>query len=238
MSELPREIAELLAGYVLGDLEPDELEVVNNLLQTQPELQGEINRLQFTLSLIPLSLPEVVPPARLKSAILGKEYTSTHQTKLVTVGMIKQKWLWLWGGLVAMLTVGWLWDSYHLRQKVANLEQNQQQIASSNSKMLMLKSMDRSDSAWGVVAVEPKRGMAVVQIRNLEPVSHDKVYRLWVVSMNGKKIDCGEIRPNARGEVNVEFPLNETQLRSAQITLEPVQRSPQPTGPLIMQSEI
>ena len=40
------ELQELLAGYVLGDLTPEEVAMVNQLLETRPELKIEVNHLQ------------------------------------------------------------------------------------------------------------------------------------------------------------------------------------------------
>ena len=47
---------ELLAGYVLGDLSPEEIVKVKEHLAQNPELRTEIANLETTLSLLPLSL--------------------------------------------------------------------------------------------------------------------------------------------------------------------------------------
>ena len=68
--ELPQDWESLLAGYVLGDLTPEDAVKVNQYLQLYPELADEVNSLQATLGLFPLSLPQSSPSDNLRSRIL------------------------------------------------------------------------------------------------------------------------------------------------------------------------
>ncbi len=68
--ELPQDWESLLAGYVLGDLTPEDAVKVNQYLQLYPELADEVNSLQATLGLFPLSLPQSSPSHNLRSQIL------------------------------------------------------------------------------------------------------------------------------------------------------------------------
>ena len=68
--EQPEQWESLLAGYVLGDLSPEEVVRVKQHLATAPELANEINRLQATLALLPLSLPPTSPPQTLRQHLL------------------------------------------------------------------------------------------------------------------------------------------------------------------------
>lgn len=238
---IPQDTQELLAGFVMGDLTPEEVAEINRILETQPELQAEIDRLQFTLSLLPLALPQTAPSSALKENIL--QSLAPIENKPI------KSWRWLWGmgAVMAVLVTGWAFDTYHLRQKIAGLENQFASIAqnspqnppkNSQAQMFMLKSMDRNDNAWGVISLEPQRQMAVVQIRNLEPTPSNQTYRLWVVDMNGKMIDCGELRPDARGRVSKELPVSQPLVKGASITLEPMETSPQPKGKTVMESDV
>lgn len=68
--ELPEDWETLLAGYVLGDLTPEDAMAIKQYLQLYPELADEVNSLQATLALFPLSLPKSSPPQNLRSQIL------------------------------------------------------------------------------------------------------------------------------------------------------------------------
>ncbi|MDJ0735288.1 MAG: anti-sigma factor [Nostocaceae cyanobacterium] len=69
--KLPEDWEALLAGYVLGDLTPEDVVTVKQYLELYPELADEVNSLQATLALFPLSLPKSSPPPKLRSQILS-----------------------------------------------------------------------------------------------------------------------------------------------------------------------
>jgi anti-sigma-K factor RskA len=60
---------ELLAGYILGNLSPEELIRFNLYLEKHPEARVELERLQRTLTLLPLALSEGKAPNNLKARI-------------------------------------------------------------------------------------------------------------------------------------------------------------------------
>ncbi len=67
----PEDLASLLAGYILGDLSPEEAETVVQLLAAQPDLLHDIAQLQETLADIPYALPDVAPPPQLRQSALS-----------------------------------------------------------------------------------------------------------------------------------------------------------------------
>ena len=83
-SELPSNWEALITGYVLSDLTPEEAALVKQYLETYPELASEVESLQATLALFPLSLPETKPSERLRSQILQaaeKDLLTTIETE-------------------------------------------------------------------------------------------------------------------------------------------------------------
>jgi anti-sigma-K factor RskA len=228
---ISQEIHELLAGFVMGDVSPEELEQVNQLLADHPELQEEIDQLQFTLSLLPLALPETSPSPALKEKILQSATPPEPQSV--------KPWGWFWsmGVIMAVLATGWALDSSHLRSRLAVLE-GQISIASSQveNKLFMLESMDKSDKAWGVMTLQPQRQMAMVEIRNLSATPVNQTYRLWVIDMNNQMIDCGPLRPDVTGRISKELPLSQTLIKGASVTLEPMSPAPRPQGKTVMTS--
>jgi anti-sigma factor RsiW len=71
--------SELLAGYALGDLTPEDAIAVKQYLDAHPEAIAEVQALQQTLALIPLSLPAVPLPPELESRILQAATSSSPQ---------------------------------------------------------------------------------------------------------------------------------------------------------------
>jgi Anti-sigma-K factor rskA len=67
---LPEFSPELLAGYVLGDLTPAEITIVEAYLAAHPEQQAEVASLMLPLDLLSLTLPADNPPGSLRTKIL------------------------------------------------------------------------------------------------------------------------------------------------------------------------
>ncbi len=67
----PENWQELLAGYALGDLSPEEAEIVQQLFTENPAMLAEADRLQEVFNSIVYSVPEQEPPTRLKSTLLN-----------------------------------------------------------------------------------------------------------------------------------------------------------------------
>jgi anti-sigma factor RsiW len=62
---------DLVAGYVLDDLSPEEAAQLDRMLADTPTVQDEINAFQDTLSLLPYNLPLAQPSEGLKRNILN-----------------------------------------------------------------------------------------------------------------------------------------------------------------------
>ena len=77
---LPSNWETLLTGYVLGDLSPEEAAVVKQYLETYPQLTAEVESLQATLALFPLSLPKTKPSENLREQILQAAETDLLNT--------------------------------------------------------------------------------------------------------------------------------------------------------------
>lgn len=69
-SALPGHWQELIAGYALGDLSPEEAEELQRLLAENPHLTAEVASLQEVLALMPYGLPQHEPSAQLRGSIL------------------------------------------------------------------------------------------------------------------------------------------------------------------------
>lgn len=67
----PQEVQELVAGYVLGDLDSSEAEEFRTLLIQMPDLQGEVMALQEALAMMPYGLEATEPEGELRSQILS-----------------------------------------------------------------------------------------------------------------------------------------------------------------------
>lgn len=235
---------ELLAGYVLEDLSPEEIAQVNQYLQAHPELATEVSRLKKTLALLPLSLPNS-PPLALRSHLLNAAQTNADiRSNPSTIWNQPRTWLTMLASVAASLVIGVGFDNYRLRQELAStqatlakLSHYQEAIAllrQPNNRLLNLRGTSLAYSSSGSLVIAPKSESAVLMLQDLAPLPKGKVYRMWAY-VNGQKVTCAEFKPNTTGEVFLRLPLNQwANTTSVVVTLEPSQETLQPTGKMVM----
>jgi len=239
------ELNERLASYVLGDLTPEEVASVNQLLESHPELATEVSRLQKTLALLPLSLPETSPPAMLGSQILQAARDSDTSSTARVSNRLRPRpnaWLGVAGSIAASVIVGLGLYGYRLHQEViaarAELSRYEEAIAllrQPSNRLVSLKGTNAIPQAFGSMVVVPSSEVAVLTLQNLAPLPKGQIYRLWEAA-DGKKIYCGEFKPDSQGKVFVELPLDNFMFGNSSIlvTIEPSQKTPQPIGETVM----
>lgn len=227
----PQKLDELLAGYVLGNLDEAELAWLNQELSTNPKLKEKIKKLEVTLSLIPYSLPANSPHPHLKNKILNKARIRNKKTHKVN------RLIWLISAVTASTTL-WLGINNHsLRQQIAiknnQLQQRQELIAllrQPNNRLVSFQGLDELPQASGSLFIVPESKTAILALRNLEPLSGKKVYRLWAIS-KGKKTGCASFTPDEKGTVHLQISNDDlNDVNSLLITIEPQADTLQPEG--------
>ena len=232
-------LEELLAGYVLGNLEEQELAWLNEQLAVNPQLQQQIKELSATLTLMPYSLPHNVPSSDLRSKICHKiaNHNQPQYSKLLKFPRLA----WIISGVMALTTLLLGVNNYGLRQQLAIDEhkiQQQQELISllrqPNNSLVALKGLEELPTASGSLFIAPEKKKAVLALQNLAPLSGKQVYRLWAVSQD-KKTGCANFTPDAQGIVHLELSNNALKnAHSILITIEPEADTKQPQGNPIM----
>jgi hypothetical protein len=153
--------SELLAGYVLGDLSSEDMIIVQQYLDQNPQAIAEIEELQTTLALLPLGLTEISVPANIKTAVFAAvedrttitsaspritQSTETEQPDRPQKATTPQSpfripWSAITTGIAAAVAIGLGLQSHELqqemaatRQEIANLRQGQEKIAQTDSR--------------------------------------------------------------------------------------------------------
>lgn len=105
-----------MAGYVLGNLSPEETQAFEDLLAERPQLHREVDRLRETLELMPYALPEVAPPPQLRGAILDR---TRPDDRLPTVTSRNHLWFVGFSAIAAIVLALLGVDNYRLRRQLA-----------------------------------------------------------------------------------------------------------------------
>lgn len=223
-------LEEILAGYVLGDLDELELVWLNEQLAANPQLKEQVAQLELSLNLIPYGLPEDVPKNDLRSQILAKVQQESVSPKY--------RWGWIIAAVTAVSTLLLGINNFSLRQQIAlnqeRLEQQEEVIAhlrQSNNQLVSLRANDDTVTASGNLFIYPQNNTAVLALKNLDSLPGEQVYRLWAVSQ-GKKTGCSNFKPNAQGEVYLDLSSDDAifKANSILITIEPKADTEQPLG--------
>jgi anti-sigma-K factor RskA len=231
-TQLPNDIKELLAGYVLDDLSPKEVKEVEELLSDNPTLVLEVKRLQEAFDLMPYALNEVEPPPQLRKTIL-EQMSPTIAPKPIP-------WAKIIAGTTALVALYLGLDNVRLRQAL-KLAQNQRKVINvlqqANTRVFSLVGTENANQALGNIAIDPQARKAVIVFQNLPTAPKGQIYRLWAI-IDNKKIACADFRASAEGKVLEEFSLPVDVCGSSQstlaVTLEPLPSPPQPVGPAMM----
>jgi hypothetical protein len=230
--------SELLAGYVLGDLTPDEVVVVEEYLAAHPEERAEVTSLMLSLDLLPLTLPTNHPPPSLRQQIIQ---AATAEAVAITPPVARQtmpnpqRFPSLVTGLGLLLIAGLGWNNYRLNHELAAVKQDLKtaQIAQNspqyqqyqsvvsllpqpNNRYFSLKNM-QGKSGMGSLVMVPNKSVAVLVLQKVAPLPPGQVYRVWAI-MGDKEMDCAHFIPDGDGKVLMQIPLKSWE-KASKITI-------------------
>jgi len=237
----PEHWQELIAGYVLGDLSPAEAETVQQLLAAHPELVSEVRQLQEVLAAMPYSLPEVAPPAHLRSAI----ETAISPTAVSVRPPRRLNLQPLVASIAAVVLGAFAINNVRLRQQLTSTQaqaaQQQDLIAmlqESKTQVVSLKGMDRMSNAAGNAVITPGLPQGILILQNLPALPPGQSYQLWSV-VDDKKVASGQFAGNPKGNVFVKVPLSVSAgITGLVVTVEASATPDRPTGPMVMTSTL
>jgi len=234
----PEHLEELMTGYVLGDLSPEEGLEFQRLLEENPQLATEVSSLQEALEMLPYALPEVTPPPHLRTAIL--EAANSSLTPTSTPKRFSLPWSKIAAAAAALLALALGLDNYNLRQQLKTVEAQKeviQVLQQRNTRLFALTGTENANTASGSIAINTNEQKAVIVFQNLPASPVGQIYRLWAI-VDDKKIACANFDASQQGTVLAEFTIPAAACSSTKstlaVTLEPSTLPPQPVGPAVM----
>ena len=218
----PENWQDLLAGYALGDLTPEEAEALQQILIDQPELSAEADRLQEVLALMPYGLPEDEPPLHLKNAILTAAEAELPNGPVAAIGATRPnlRLLGLVGAVAAAALLGLGLDNYRLRQDlqgtrpvIAALQQEAEAsrpiiaaLQQPQARPFALSGTGTAALASGTIVLDRQQKQVVMVAQNLPELPPGKAYRLWAMPQNSKTpAYCGQFNADANGTVSARW---------------------------------
>ena len=263
MDKMESKIEELLPFYALGALSDEEMEQVEAYLAEHPELQEQAGDLQSAAEALPFGVKPIEPQQRLKNALMARiavDQRSSSSEPSQVVRPSERRWANLFPTFsFAIATVAVIWvvilniQLSQLRDDVASLGKalvaQSNSLAQINAKLpqtpisaaqtISLKGTKVQPQAQGQLIADLKSESAVLVITGLGQLQAGKTYQVWLIDANGPK-SAGFLTVDAHGQ-GVLIVTSSTEIgsfKSLGISVEPEGGSPQPTGDIVILSDL
>ncbi|MEM6716810.1 MAG: anti-sigma factor [Cyanobacteria bacterium P01_C01_bin.147] len=209
---LSNEEQALAAGYVLGDLTPEEAAQVAQLLDTKPAMQQEVDALRVSLRLIPHASEMVMPPAHLEEKVMNayaaSEINAASAANAVAAApSLPARRSWSGAKILAVLSIPALlllaMDNLRLRRQfsLAQGDRNPEVAAILQQPQSRLVSLQGNDSGGTLLFTPGQWEQVVVSVTDLPPLPPEQIYRMWLTLDNGELFFCGEFTTDESGSV-------------------------------------
>jgi anti-sigma-K factor RskA len=171
---------DLVAGYVLNDLSPEEADRLHQALAETPALQAEIAAFTEAFALLPYDMPIVEPSPHLKSKIINAAAQSIRpaaQTPPSNVIPIKRRTWKQWypaisTGIAAVAVTALGLNQLQLRQQSQQTIALQQQIEATNTELTNLRSQLQANQ--GTIARLTQPGTQTYALTSATPQNNPR----------------------------------------------------------------
>jgi anti-sigma-K factor RskA len=259
-------IEELLPFYALDALSDEERELVESYLVEHPEAREQMNDLHSAASALPYGIAPVEPPRQVKDALMRRvnaDAAARSRSAVQTPAQPSHRlgwfdnWFQVFSVGVAAIAIVWVIvlnlqvsrlqteiaglhdtlaaQSNSLEQIIANLPKS----PPSNVITVSLKGTNVQPRAHGQLIVDPKEQSAVLIVAGLPKLEANQTYQVWLIK-GDKPVSAGllTVDENGQGVVIVTSEEAISSFKSLGISVEPQGGSPQPTGDIVVLSDI
>jgi anti-sigma-K factor RskA len=253
---------ELLPFYVLDALTEEEKNQVESYLAEHPEARAQVQEMQSGASVLPYAVSPVEPPRHVKEALMARVSADARVSKSVPspqpirrgirfedifrvlslgAAAIAILWAFVLNAQVAQLQdeVSALTDRVAAQsQSLDDLIRNLPQTDQSDVITVSLKSTGEQPRALGQLIANPKEQSAVLVISGLPPLEAGKTYQVWLIG--NAPVSAGLLTVDENGQSVLIVTSTEAigSFKSLGISIEPEGGSEQPTGEIVVLSEL
>ncbi len=189
---------DLIAGYILGDLSPDEAICLDEVLAETPDLQEEVGAFAEAFSSLPYDLPLLEPSKRLKDKIISAANHSIadnspaalHANVVPISAPHRRRWSWKqWmpTGIAAAAIAVLGWNQIQLSQQFQQAAALQKQLQATKTELERVRNELQANQGTIALLSQPTTQMYPL---------------IGITSPNNGRISTARILANA-GSVNV-----------------------------------
>lgn len=257
-------IEELLPFYALDALSDEERQLVEGYLAEHPEARQQIEEMGQAASALPYSVTPVEPSSDAKRALMARVAADAEAHSLVSpqreperdVNRFENLFRWF---SLASAAVAIIWvivlnaQVARLRNEISALNQqvaahskslnqiitNLPQTGPSNVITVSLKGTQVEPQAQGQLIANPESQSAVLVISGLPKLEAGKTYQVWLID-GSVPVSAGLLKVDENGQAVFIVTSKESigSFKSLGISVEPEGGSPQPTGDIVVLSDL
>ena len=254
-------IEELLPFYALDALTDDERETVEAYLANHPEARAQVAEMIRAASALPDSISPVEPAPRTKEALM-KRVAADQRARSSAMGQPARQLSRLeslfrtFSLAAAVIAILWVLvlniQVVRLRNEISSL--NNALVAQSNTLnqviqklpqenpsgtiTVSLKGTKTQPQAQGQLIADPTSQSAVLVVTGLPPLEPDKTYQVWLIAEAPISAGLLTVDVNGQGVLIITSTESIGSFQSLGISVEPEGGSPQPTGDIVVLSDL
>jgi len=250
--------------YTLGALPADERVLFEQHLSTCDECQRELRALGAVVNILPYALPQIDPPAALRSRVLAAVGAETSRVAAPPMSprrpFATAAWLSAAAALVMALVLGWYSASLRqrigglealLREAMTRLDRTEQQLASAtrdadraqvrlavltapDMKQVDLAGQSPAPRAAGRAFLSRSNGL-LFAASELPALPAGRTYQVWFLTP-GAPVSAGLIAPDQNGRATAAFdvPSAAASPTGVAVSIEPEGGVAAPTGAIYL----
>jgi len=256
-------IEELFPFYALDALTEEERNLVETYLAKHPEARAKVADMIRAASELPQSVSPVEPSRGTKDALMARvavdasararssiqrqpsrrvnRFESFFRTLSLATAVLVIVWVVVLNiqvvrlrNQIASLNNALAAQSNSLNQIIQNLPQNNP----SGTITVSLKGTNAQPQAQGQLIADPASQSAVLVVTGLPPLEPGKTYQVWLIADAPISAGLLTVDSNGQGVLIVTSTESIGSFKSLGISVEPQGGSPQPTGDIVVLSDL
>lgn len=230
-------VYDLLEDYVLGNIEPQNIEMIESHLDSGcAECQMRYNEISELSLRLAYDVPQSDPPNHVKEKLLNR-ISKTNKKKTINIFRVFQDVSWVPAAAVIIIvflsaTSITLYNKNNdLKRQLTETQDITSLLNSPGMQFVDLEGIDPNPQAFGKVVIDPGKGAAVVYMYALPQTPQGMEYQLWVMR-EGKPTSAGTftVAEDGSARLALEELSDPNNIASFLVTIEPAGGEISPTG--------
>ena len=111
-------------------------------------------------------------------------------------------------------------------------------MADSSSQRLTIPGTEAQPAASGGLFIRPDTNELLLVLTNLQPLSEEQIYQLWLIEEIPVSAGLIEITPEGTGVFKIDLSSGSIDFSAIGVSVEPMGGSEQPTGDIVLFGEV